>query len=59
MVQNQNTRLRLAGMSAELHGAAGTTGRRSVLLHGLTFDRDIWRTTLAPTSTRSTPADTS
>jgi pimeloyl-ACP methyl ester carboxylesterase len=39
------THLRLAGMSGELHGSPD---RRPplVLLHGLTFDREIWRTTL-------------
>jgi pimeloyl-ACP methyl ester carboxylesterase len=40
-----NTSVQLAGMSAELHG--NPDGRPPlVLLHGLTFDRDIWRTTL-------------
>jgi pimeloyl-ACP methyl ester carboxylesterase len=39
------SRLHLAGMSAELHGAPDDRPPL-VLLHGLTFDRDIWRTTL-------------
>jgi pimeloyl-ACP methyl ester carboxylesterase len=37
--------LRFAGMSAELHGVPDDRPPL-VLLHGLTFDRDIWRTTL-------------
>src|SRR5476649_1631329 len=41
----ENHQLRLAGMSAELHGAPDDRPPL-VLLHGLTFDRDIWRTTL-------------
>jgi pimeloyl-ACP methyl ester carboxylesterase len=40
-----NNALRLAGMSAELHGAPDERAPL-VLLHGLTFGRDIWRTTL-------------
>jgi len=38
-------RLHLAGMSAELHGRPDDRAPL-VLLHGLTFDRDIWRITL-------------
>jgi pimeloyl-ACP methyl ester carboxylesterase len=45
MSNADNTSVQLAGMSAELHG--DPDGRPPlVLLHGLTFDRDIWRTTL-------------
>jgi pimeloyl-ACP methyl ester carboxylesterase len=45
MYSAENRQLRLAGMSAELHGAPDDRPPL-VLLHGLTFDRDIWRTTL-------------
>jgi pimeloyl-ACP methyl ester carboxylesterase len=38
-------RLHLAGMSAELHGRPDDRAPL-VLLHGLTFDRDIWRIAL-------------
>jgi pimeloyl-ACP methyl ester carboxylesterase len=45
MCSAENRQLRLAGMSAELHGAPDDRPPL-VLLHGLTFDRDSWRTTL-------------
>jgi pimeloyl-ACP methyl ester carboxylesterase len=45
MYSADNSELSLAGMSAELHGAPDARPPL-VLLHGLTFDRDIWRTTL-------------
>jgi pimeloyl-ACP methyl ester carboxylesterase len=45
MHHSDTTQLRLAGMSGELRGSPD--GRPPlVLLHGLSFDREIWRTTL-------------